>query len=168
MSKNFLPIKRSALNLQCVSGRMGSRIVGIGFMLLVHTAGAEHLNCTLAVTPVIFGAYNVFDTLPNNNSGGKVTIDCGTGEDVNVEVSLSTGQSNDYISREMKSGTDQMHYNIYTTAARTSVWGSSTGGSSVMTAHHGHFMMNLFGRIPPEQDVSVGIYSDSLTVIVNF
>ena len=67
-----------------------------------------------SASPVSFGAYDIFSTLPNNNGVGSLTIDCkGSGND-NFEVSLSTGQSHSYAMRVMRSGSNRLNYNLYT------------------------------------------------------
>ncbi len=126
-------------------------------------------SCTVSsVASVSFGAYDVFTTLPNNNGIGSITIRCTGGGRANI-VMLSTGQSNSYASRVMKSGANLLNYNLYTSAARNVVWGDGTGGSSTMSAAANRSTtLNIFGRIPARQDAAVGTYTDSITATVNF
>ena len=134
-----------------------------------HSSFAEHSACALSVTSVNFGAYSVFSLSPNNISGGGITITCTNSNGDPFDVTLSTGQSNNYASRVMVSGVNTLNYNLYTSAARTSVWGDGTGGSSVMAADKDHTTtLSVFGQIPAGQDASVGIYTDRITVVVNF
>ena len=122
-----------------------------------------------SVTGVSFGTYNVFTPISNTNGVGSLTISCNGGSAPGFVVTLSTGQSNTYSSRAMKNGGNSLNYNLYTSAARTVVWGDGTGGSNVMIAiKNGTTALNVFGEIPAEQDATVGIYTDSITAIVNF
>jgi spore coat protein U-like protein len=127
-------------------------------------------SCTFtSVTAVSFGNYDVFATLPNNNGVGSLTIRCIGGGGPSFVVTLSTGQSNSYASRVMKSGVNPLNYNLYTSAARTVVWGDGTGGSSAGTAPaNGTTALSVFGQIPAGQDAAVGTYTDSITATVNF
>ena len=127
------------------------------------------VNCSIAATPVGFGSYDVFAASPNDNGIGTLTIVCAGGGPGNYPVTLSTGQSGSYTSRVMKSGTNPLNYNLYTTAARTTVWGDGTSGSSFMPAAK-NFTTNLpvYGRIPAGQDANVGAYTDSITATVTF
>lgn len=125
------------------------------------------VTCTVSATPVIFSAYNVWDPFPNNSGIGSVTIDCKGGGGGSVR--LSTGQSNSYALRTMKSGANTLHYNLYTTAARDLVWGDGTGGSSfITTGKNDAVTLSVFGQIPAGQDAAVGDYTDSVTVFVEF
>lgn len=128
------------------------------------------VTCTVSATPVIFSAYNVWDPFPNNSGIGSVTIDCKGGGGGGGSVRLSTGQSNSYALRTMKSGANTLHYNLYTTAARDLVWGDGTGGSGFMTTGKGNkpITLSVFGQIPAGQDAAVGDYTDSVTVFVEF
>ncbi|MCX7173361.1 MAG: spore coat U domain-containing protein [Proteobacteria bacterium] len=126
-------------------------------------------NCTFAsANPVNFGAYDVFAALPNNNGVGSLRISCNGGGGP-FDVTLSTGQSNNYVSRLMRSGANSLDYNLYTSAARSVVWGNGSGVSQTMhAAGNTTTTLSIFGQIPAGQDAAVGIYSDSITAIVNF
>jgi spore coat protein U-like protein len=122
-----------------------------------------------SVTDVGFGAYNVFDTLPNASGVGSITIKCQGGPGNAYDVTLSTGQSHSYTSRFMNSGTNTLTYNIYTSASRSIVWGDGHGGSSSQTAYkNSTTTLSLFGQIPAGQDVATGMYTDNLIATVNF
>jgi len=139
------------------------------FAVLPQLSFAASSTCTISATPVNFGAYSVFSTFPNNNSGGGVTVVCNNDSGGSFEVTLSTGLSNSYASRVMQSGANPLNYNLYTSAARTAVWGDGTGGSNtMMAAKNSTTMLNIFGQIPAGQDATVGTYTDSITVTVNF
>lgn len=128
-------------------------------------------SCTFtSVAAVRFGAYDVFSTLPNNNGVGSLTVRCqGGGGKQTFAVTLSSGQSNSYTSRVMMSGANLLSYNLYTSTARTLVWGDGSSISSVMMAgRNATTTLNVFGQIPAGQDVAIGTYSDSITATVNF
>lgn len=122
-----------------------------------------------SATGVGFGLYNVFDLLPNTSGVGSLTIACQGGSGSAYDVSLSTGQSHSFTSRSMKHGAMTLSYNIYTSAARSLVWGDGTGGSSTQSAYKNTTAtLTLFGQIPAGQDVANGIYTDTLIATVNF
>jgi spore coat protein U-like protein len=72
----------------------------------------------------------------------------------------------------MGSGGNQMSYNLYTTNARSTVWGDGSGstgtisgnGSGLLTAAQ-HI---VYGRIAINQDVAPGSYTSTVTVTVTF
>lgn len=122
-----------------------------------------------SVSPVSFGAYDIFSTMPNNNGVGSLTIDCkGSGND-NFEVSLSTGQSHSYAMRVMRSGSNRLNYNLYTSADRSVVWGNGRGSSQAMTVRKNKATtLSVFGQIPAGQDAAVGTYTDPIVATVTF
>jgi spore coat protein U-like protein len=122
-----------------------------------------------SVTGASFGTYNVFSALSNTNGVGSLNVNCNGGGASSFVVTLSTGQSNSYAVRVMKNGGNSLNYNLYTSAARTVIWGDGSGGSSVMTAsRNGTTALSIMGEIPAEQNVSVGSYTDSIITTVNF
>ncbi len=125
--------------------------------------------CTFnSETPVSFGTYDVFAGLPNNNGVGNLVIKC-TGGGGSFVVTLSTGQSNNYMSRHMRSGNSLLNYNLYTSAARTVVWGNGSGGSSMVSvSKNSTQMLSIFGHIPARQDAVVGVYTDNITATAHF
>ena len=142
--------------------------IGIIFIVLPITSFAATRCSISSITSVDFGTYNVFSTFSNNNGVGSVTIDC-QGGGSNLLVTLSSGQSNSYVSRTMRSGGNSLYYNLYTSAARNVVWGDGTGASSTMVVNKNSITtLNVFGQIPAGQDVTVGSYTDNITTIVNF
>jgi len=137
-------------------------------ILLAQPAFAATSCAIDSVTPVNFGTYNVFSAFTNNNGIGSITIRCQGGGSIFI-VSLSSGQSNSYVSRLMRSGGSTLNYNLYTSAARIMVWGDGTGGSSTMTVNRNSTTtLSVFGQIPAGQDAAVGTYTDNITTIINF
>jgi spore coat protein U-like protein len=76
----------------------------------------------------------------------------------------------------MKSGANPLGYNLYTSAALTSVWGDGTGstvtvsgslplttGSRVQTV-----TVNVYGNVPALQDAKVGAYNDNVTMTLTY
>jgi len=67
-----------------------------------------------------------------------------------------------------------MQYNLYTSAARTQIWGDATGGTAKVsdsqllvfgTSQHSY---TTYGRIPALQDLAPGTYTDTITVTLNY
>jgi len=140
-------------------------------------------SCTLNTTSAIFGSY---DNTLNETAVATFSGTCskGGGADPDMTgatVKLSTGTSNSFASRQMAKGTDRLNYNLYTSAARTTIWGDGTGGSGTVAAlvvqGNGKFLNNnssrnfsiaAYGRIPAGQDAVPGAYSDTITVTITY
>jgi spore coat protein U-like protein len=128
-----------------------------------------HADCQfLSVGDVSFGAYDVFAKLPNRAGVGNLRIKCqGIGHA--AVVKLSTGQSNNYVTRVLRSGNDVLFYNLYTSATRSVVWGDGSGSSSVMASpKNQNTSLAIFGSIPEGQDPAAGSYVDTILISVDF
>ena len=131
-------------------------------------------QCTIGVTPVSFGNYETFSSIPTDATG-TITVNCGfrvVRATVTLGVSSTSGTFNP---RRMKrsTGSDLLDYNIYTDTARTVIFGDGTGGTSNVLFRRPtgpprdwSETVTTYARIPPGQNVSVGAYSDTLTATV--
>jgi len=120
------------------------------------------------VSEVNFGAYNVFAISPNQGGVGSLRIKC-QGGGKTATVMLSSGQSHHLSNRTLRNGAHSLNYNLYTSAARTIVWGDGSAGTSTMSAgKNATTVLDVFGSIPEGQDPAVGNYTDNIVVTVNF
>lgn len=126
--------------------------------------------CTVSSTPLAFGTYNVFGTTPLDSTG-TVTYTCQR-NDARITVSLGTGSSGNYTTRTLRLGTQTLNYNIYTSSAFTGLWGNGTGGTYYWydpdPPDNRAVAITMYGRIPAQQDVTAGAYTDTIQVLVNF
>ena len=71
--------------------------------------------------------------------------------------------------RAMSNGPHSLAYNVYLDAARTIVWGDGSNGTSAygpVKPNPGTNTVWIYGRIFARQNVTVGTYSDTLTVTI--
>ncbi len=145
------------------------------FFFFLVTAVAADAACTMSVTNVAFGPYDVFVSTPVDSDSGRVYVNCtadvGTAT-MTIGPSATSGRFNP---RGMKhaTGADVLNYNIYTSSARAAIWGDGTSGPSVgqvrrPTGRPAPWVASqiMYGRIPARQNVSAGPYSDNITVTV--
>lgn len=136
-------------------------------LVLVRPAGAA---CTITTTPVSFGLYDPFGAGPNDSTG-TLTYRCGP-PDRNITIVLGTGAAGSFNPRTLLDGTEPLNYNLYRNAARTVRWGDGTGSTSFYfradPPNNRNVVLTIYGRIPANQDVSAGTYTDTVSVIVNF
>ncbi len=126
-------------------------------------------SCTIStVSGVAFGTYDVTSTTPLDSTG-VIRLDC-NGAAKTVTVDLGRGNAPTFNPRFMRSGSSLLNYNLFLDAARTSIWGDGTAG----TSHYGVFNppnvidLTIYGRIPALQDLPIGAYADTVVVTVNF
>jgi spore coat protein U-like protein len=126
------------------------------------------LNCTIQTTPVLFGDYNVL-SVTSKTTTGTVTYQCTLG--VNIVVTLSRGSSAAFDPRTMRNGSEVLNYNLYREATYQTIWGDGTGGSQTYTAVAALLVpvtVTVYGRVPAQQDVAAGGYSDSVVATIIF
>jgi spore coat protein U-like protein len=154
--------------------------IALGLALAALDAAA--VTCTASTPGLAFGGYDVF-AAGATNGNGTLTIHCvldllDLGEQkVKYTISMSTGSSNSFVQRTMKSGTNALGYNLYTTNSYSTVWGDGTGstatvpGSLVLNSGHPSQtdIATVYGRIPALQDAAVATdYRDNVTVTVTY
>lgn len=137
-------------------------------------------TCGVLATPLVFGPY---DTLLNQvvQVNATVTVSCiqliGTIHAIPYTVSLGPSATSGSMARALGGPMGaRLHYTLYTSAARSTVWGDGTGGTAtvpgsitpgalgiaVAQAH------TVYGSIPALQTVRAGLYSDSILVTVDY
>jgi spore coat protein U-like protein len=159
----------------------------IGLALALWLGGgatlAAAVTCSLSTAGLAFGGYDVFASGVVNGSG-TLTIACSfqSGVDtgntpVSYTLSMSTGSSSSFVQRTMKSGTNALGYNLYTSNAYSTVWGDGTGSTSKvsgsLSVNPGHPTVSnqhtVYGQIPALQDVGVANdYKDNVTVTATY
>lgn len=130
-------------------------------------------SCQLSTNNINFGTYDVFSGLPTDSTG-QITYSCqGLQIGSVIRIELGKGNSNIFIPRQLRQGSDALNYNLYRDAARQSVWGDGTQGTSRFTRSQlitasPQGTLTIYGRIPSRQNVSAGTYTDSVTVTISF
>lgn len=135
-------------------------------------------SCSVAInSQVAFGVYN---PLPGSaaDTAGRFTVTCDVTLGVldTYTVALGKGGSGSYAPRKMASGANTLSYNLYLDAARTTVWGDGSGGTSLVSDGSllgllGHYVRvyDVYGRILANQQTAhPGSYADTVTITVTY
>ena len=151
-------------------------LLTLPFFLLILKVEIAISACTINTSSIRFGNYDSFSSIPSDTAG-TITVNC-TSDVVKANLTLSqSSTSGSFNPRQMKrsGGTDLLNYNIYTDVARTIIFGNGAGGTTDIGLKRPtgkpepwSQVIDIYGRIPPGQDVSVGSYSDTLTVTINW
>ncbi len=90
----------------------------------------------------------------------------------NITVSLSKGLSSTYSPRLMSKGAEVLAYNLFTDAARTTIWGDGTSGTAIYSRanppNNSNVNVTIYAEVPAGQDVSAGSFGDTISATVNF
>lgn len=131
-------------------------------------------SCSASTSDVNFGTYD-----PNastaTDAAGTVSVNC-TGVVAlfgSVDVAASAGSSGNPARRVMKQGPNSLEYNIFVDSARTLPFGDGTGGSRKLSASLNGLLLfgrnfAVYGRVPRNQRVRAGTYSDAVVITVQY
>lgn len=150
----------------------------LALALLAPSIAGAVITCSFSSTPgMAFGPYDDASAAPTD-SATSVVVRCTRilGSN-NADVVLQLGPSSasgTIATRQMASGANRMNYNLYRDAARSQVWGQTSGVDTVLvnTGNIGNgasvnVTFTIFGRIPALQNVNAGAYNDSVQMTVS-
>jgi spore coat protein U-like protein len=162
-------------HLHLRAARLALPLLGLPLALpLPALAGTD--TDTLSVTATVQNACALNGgtmTFGNYQSGQNTNLDVAgqinyTNCSGTISFELDGGQSGDVSARKMKSGTDELNYQLYTTAQRNIVWGSGAQSLAFQIVTPGNGLVAVYGRIPSGQVVPAGSYSDTVNVTLTF
>ena len=164
--------------------RLSALICGLGMVQASHGAtatGVMTVTATVAATCVVGTSTLAFDTATsatiaagNVDAIGTVSVNCTSGSSYTIALSAGAGTGATVASRKMTSGTvpsaQLLSYTVYTTAARTTVWGDATTASAVVAGVGSGVAQSIsaYGRIFQSPLVQAGAYTDTLNVTVTY
>jgi len=127
-------------------------------------------NCTIIAQPMSFGALTDVGSA-NVDTTATLALECTPNAD--FFVSMNNGANADGSVRRMKNaaGDEFLPYEVYSDAARAQRWGVTEGTDTVAGTASvlGTATLTAYGRIASgTSSPSAGVYTDTVTVTVNF
>lgn len=147
----------------------GIFIILLAVILVSEEASAQ--RCRVDVrTDANFGDY---DPLASGNldTTGRIRVQCRRHNRIPFyTLKIGPGSGGSFTPRQMFKGSEPLGYNLYLDSARTTVWGDGTSGTSFVTVSPAvsNRSFTVYGRTPLGQSVSVGLYTDTVTVTVEW
>jgi spore coat protein U-like protein len=104
------------------------------------------------------------------NINGTLSINCSPGAPYTIDLNKGAGSGATLASRVMTSGSNLLHYSIYTTAGLTTVWGDATSGSQTVSSTGTGAVQSIpfYGSIFGGQNVPAGAYADTVIITISF
>lgn len=130
--------------------------------------------CTVAANPLSFGTYR--PGLGNVTGSTTLSVRCPKGAHFTVALDAGTGGPT-VLQRSMTFGPYKLQYNLYTAAARATVWGDGTLSSATVSGvGHGlatgrAIVQTVYGQVPDvvaNQEIVPGVYTDTIRVTVTY
>jgi len=142
-------------------------VAGVGLAQAAHA----QLSCRInSAPPLAFGTYNPLlftDHLAQTN----MNVRC-TGADYRLMlISLGPGLNGTVNARNMRRNGVNLSYAIYFNSQRTIIWGDGTGGSYpnfLIVGPGSNSTLQLYGLITQRQNVPAGLYTDVVSVRLDF
>lgn len=127
-------------------------------------------NCTISTSALAFG--NVDSTSASDvDATGGLTITCTNGSAWTASAGVGAGSGASFAGRRMSAGANLLSYNIYTSAARTTVWGDGTASTATIggTGSGAAQSVTVYGRVGGGQTgVPIGSYADTVAVTISY
>ena len=132
------------------------------------------MSCTISAGAMTFGSYDpTSDT--DNDATATITSTCTSGGAAKITMSAGTaarpGSTDTVPLRAMKTAGDFpefLGYHLYTDDDRAIVWGNTDATGRAITADGSAQNFTAYGRIPKEQTVGAGTFSDSVSVTLTY
>lgn len=152
---------------------MAAYLIAVAASLLGLSDRALAFACTISATNIAFGSVDVL-TGGAVASTGTLSLSCSgspSNQVIRMCVDIDGGVAFDGTSRKMNSGANQLRYQLYTDAARTTPWGSWSDGiySGGFTWDVLSTMANMTATMPvyglvlgSQQTAAIGSYSSTL------
>ncbi|WP_417722389.1 spore coat U domain-containing protein [Salipiger sp.] len=124
-------------------------------------------SCELDVGSMNFGRINGLGAAPADATAA-IDIRCTAGTPYSVTLGMGRGGGSDPAARRMFNGLGSLTYGLFRDAARALPWGTAPGQTVSGSGAGGTQRYEVFGRIYQGQTTSIGTYTDSVIVTVNY
>ena len=131
------------------------------------------MSCTITAGAMTFASYNPTDAT-DNDANATITSTCTTGGAAIITMGEGNrsqdGSSDSAPLRAMynEGASEDLVYQVYSDSAGGTVWGNTSETGKSITADGTAQTFTAYGRIPKNQTVGAGAYSDSVTVTLTY
>lgn len=124
-------------------------------------------SCSVSATPLSFGTVGVLSA--NVDAATNLSVTCTYTTPYSVSLGAGNAPGATTTTRAMTLGASEVHYALYRDAGRTQNWGNNVGVDTVAGTGTGSAQsIPVYGRVPPQTTPTIGNYSDTVVVTVNF
>lgn len=125
--------------------------------------------CIVSSSDMAFGNYNPTSASPTDSTT-TIDVTCTTGTSFTVGLNAGTTLGATVSTRQMANGTNRLDYALYSDSGRSTNWGNTPGTDTpaASTATTSPSSFTVYGRVPAQQNVPAGAYTDTVTVTVNY
>ena len=130
-------------------------------------------NCYISAAPLNFGTASLLTS--NVDAAASLTVQCTNSTP--FSISLDNGANANGVQRRMQSGTSYVNYGLYTDAARSNAWKSTSSTTSCSAGVNTCILgtgtglsqgVTVYGRVPVQTSPVPGTYSDVVIATITF
>jgi len=164
---------------------LGSLVLGLGLCATSAYAGSATssftvsasvvASCSITSTPLAFGNYDPIVTNATTplDVNGSVTITCtkGASTTIGLDPGQNAANATGGATRAMATvGPDYLSYELYQDVTHATLWGNSGGNlfTPAVAPSKNARTFTIYGRIPPAQGSTTGVYTDTVVATVIF
>jgi spore coat protein U-like protein len=182
MKTKFNQSNRRKLKLAIVSAIIAAGAAGLGATSYAATDTATmavstsvSMSCTITAGAMTFASYDPTASV-DNDATATITSTCTTGGAAVITMSAGSraqaGSTDAIPLRAMFNGSEgspeDLDYYLYSDSAGGTVWGNTAGSGKAITADGTAQAFTAYGRIPKNQTVGAGSFSDSVLVTLTY
>jgi len=135
----------------------------------VNATVPNNCNFTGGAVTLAFGNYDPVGTEATTPLDGATTFTFRCTKGGSAALGIDLGANASGSTRRMTFNSEFLNYELYSDSGRTTVWGNDAGSdvdytSTSSSAH----TFDIYGQVPAAQDISVGTYTDTVTITATF
>jgi len=127
-------------------------------------------NCLVTAVPLAFTDYDASGPV---DGSANLSVRCSNGTPYTIK--LGGGTNGSIAQRLLKSGVNQLEYNLFTSSLRNQIWGEASGstvggigaGMSINSANP-HTVFGTITNSDANQNAPTGTYTDTVAVTVEY
>lgn len=128
-------------------------------------------NCLVSAAPLAFTDYDASGPV---DGSADLSVRCSNGTPYRIK--LGAGNTGTIAQRLLKSGVNQLEYNLFTDSGRGTIWGETAGTNTVPGTGKGmslakantHTVYGTIANSAANQDAPTGLYTDAVAVTVEY
>jgi len=142
----------------------------IALAALVFAPAALASSCAISSGSVIFGNYDTLSPVPTDATA-TLQVNCDQPLPYAIKLGAGINSGGSPLRRQMRSGDgrDPLYYNLFLDPGLSSIWGDGSGATAIyMGSGQPQNSIIVYGRVPALQGVGPGIYTDTVTITVEW
>ena len=127
-------------------------------------------TCNISATNMSFGSAGLLTAALSGSA--LITAQCTMNDSYSIALNAGMTAGASLSDRQMiiAGGSSVVHYQLYTSASNTLIWGDGTSGTGTLggVANGANQTYTVYGRVPVQTTPAPGAYSDTVTATITY